>query len=99
MRTDGAALVMQLETPILTEYVYVLARIALADKQLFLMLVNATAAARNVKESQVWEPILDQWWTRVRSSLLFPFSSFLSPEVPDRPQCSSTTCPSRACAS
>lgn len=49
----------------LTEFVYFLARLAIADKQIFLQLVSATAAAMNLMETQVWEPILNQWWTRV----------------------------------
>ena len=60
----------QLPTPVLTEYVYVLARIALADKQLFLQLVSATAAAQNVKEERIWEPIMNQWWNRVSRPVL-----------------------------
>ena len=63
---------MQLQTSILTEYVYVLARIAVADRQLFLQLVSATAQAQNVNESVVWEPILNQWWQRVRVPALVP---------------------------
>ena len=66
---------MQLQTSILTEYVYVLARIAVADRQLFLNLVSATAAALNQPEPQIWEPILNQWWTRVRRP---PFASIAS---------------------
>ncbi|RDX55688.1 ARM repeat-containing protein [Lentinus brumalis] len=54
----------QLSTIALTEFVYVLARIAIADRQLFLQLVSATAAAQNMSEEKVWEPILNQWWTR-----------------------------------
>ncbi|KAL7282456.1 hypothetical protein ACG7TL_003927 [Trametes sanguinea] len=54
----------KLPTPVLTEYIYVLARVALADRQLFLQLVSATAAAQNMKEELVWEPILNQWWNR-----------------------------------
>ena len=42
-----------------------LARIAVADRQLFLQLVLATATAKNVDQSQIWEPILNQWWQRV----------------------------------
>ncbi|CAL1700530.1 unnamed protein product [Somion occarium] len=49
---------------VLTEFVYFLARLAIADKQIFLQLVSATAAAMNLMETQVWEPILNQWWTR-----------------------------------
>ncbi|KAI0750869.1 ARM repeat-containing protein [Daedaleopsis nitida] len=54
----------KLTTLILTDYIYVLARIAVADRQLFLQLVSATATALNVKESLIWEAILNQWWTR-----------------------------------
>ncbi|TBU32713.1 ARM repeat-containing protein [Dichomitus squalens] len=54
----------KLPTIILTEYVYLLARIAVADRQLFLNLVSATAEALNQPVSQIWEPILNQWWTR-----------------------------------
>ncbi|KAI0375701.1 ARM repeat-containing protein [Pilatotrama ljubarskyi] len=54
----------KLPTMVLTEYVYVLARIAVADRQLFLQLVSATATAQNVKEELIWEPILNQWWNR-----------------------------------
>lgn len=57
----------QLATEILTEFVYVLARIAIGDKQMFLQLVSATANALQAKESELWEAILDQWWTRVRT--------------------------------
>ncbi|KAL1944202.1 hypothetical protein VTO73DRAFT_3387 [Trametes versicolor] len=54
----------KLPTMVLTEYVYVLARVAVADRQLFVQLVSATAAAQNVKETLVWEAILNQWWNR-----------------------------------
>ncbi|KAI0776057.1 ARM repeat-containing protein [Trametes elegans] len=54
----------KLSVLVLTEYVYVLARIALADRQLFVQLVSATAASQKTKESLVWEPILNQWWNR-----------------------------------
>lgn len=56
---------------VLTEYVYVLARVAVADRQLFVQLVSATAAAQNVKETLVWEAILNQWWNRVRRTRYF----------------------------
>ncbi|KZT71615.1 ARM repeat-containing protein [Daedalea quercina L-15889] len=51
-------------TSILTEEVYVLARVAIANKQLFLQLMQATSQANNVPEPQIWEGVLDQWWTR-----------------------------------
>ncbi|KAI0677486.1 ARM repeat-containing protein [Trametes maxima] len=54
----------KLHTIVLTEYVYVLARIALADRGMFVQLVSATAAAQGTKESLVWDPILNQWWNR-----------------------------------
>ena len=87
----------------LTEYVYVLARIAVADRQLFLQLVSATAATQNVSEALVWEPILNQWWQRVR--LLSPPPSLRPPRPtlvfrhPLIPLRSSTTCRSRATGS
>ncbi|OJT10170.1 Importin-11 [Trametes pubescens] len=54
----------KLPTMVLTDYVYVFARVAVADRQLFAQLVSATAAAQNVKETLVWEAILNQWWNR-----------------------------------
>ncbi|KAH9938596.1 ARM repeat-containing protein [Fomitopsis serialis] len=52
------------KTSILTEEIYVLARVAVANKQLFLQLMQATAQAHNVSEAHIWEGVLDQWWTR-----------------------------------
>ena len=57
----------QLPTLVLTDYIYVLARIAIADRQLFLQLVSATSSTQNVREDLLWEAILNQWWTRVRA--------------------------------
>ncbi|GBE79528.1 ARM repeat-containing protein [Sparassis crispa] len=51
-------------TTILTEYVYFFARIAMADKRVFLQLMSATAMAQNVPEPTLWEALLNQWWTR-----------------------------------
>ncbi|OCH87913.1 ARM repeat-containing protein [Obba rivulosa] len=51
-------------TMLLTEGVYVLARVAVADNGVFLNLMSATAVLQNIPESQIWEGILDQWWTR-----------------------------------
>lgn len=53
-------------TEILTEYVYVVARTALMDKRMFLQLMSATGPTINMTEAQVWEAVLNQWWTRVR---------------------------------
>lgn len=52
------------QTILLTEYIYVLARIATADKHMFLQLISATANSRSKAETELWECILDQWWTR-----------------------------------
>ncbi|KAI0722911.1 ARM repeat-containing protein [Earliella scabrosa] len=54
----------KLPTLVLTDYIYVLARIAIADRQLFLQLVSATSSTQNVREDLLWEAILNQWWTR-----------------------------------
>ncbi|KAF9247341.1 ARM repeat-containing protein [Melanogaster broomeanus] len=47
---------------ILTECVFILARIALVDREMFLRLVSAAAQVGNVEELKVWEAILDQFW-------------------------------------
>ncbi|PIL37210.1 hypothetical protein GSI_00903 [Ganoderma sinense ZZ0214-1] len=67
----------KLPSPVLTEYVYFLSRIAMADQQLFLQLVSATAAALKLPEEQAWEPILNQWWTRVRLYISSPSLALL----------------------
>ncbi|KAH7931251.1 ARM repeat-containing protein [Leucogyrophana mollusca] len=46
----------------LTECVYLMSRIVLADCQMFLQLVSAAAQAKNVPEASLFEIILDQWW-------------------------------------
>ena len=96
---------IQLQALMLTEYVYFLARIAIADRQLFLQLVSATAAALNLPEAQVWEPILNQWWTRVRLPISSPpLSPVLTnnpfPSSPSPSSCSSvSSCSSLATCS
>lgn len=42
------------------------ARIAVADREMFPRLVSAAAQASGVPEEKVWEPILDQYWRQVR---------------------------------
>ncbi|KAJ3573347.1 hypothetical protein NP233_g2485 [Leucocoprinus birnbaumii] len=49
-------------TLILTEYIYIFARIALADPQVFSQLISAAAVQLNQKESYLMEGLLDQWW-------------------------------------
>ncbi|KAF9226602.1 ARM repeat-containing protein [Gyrodon lividus] len=47
---------------ILTECVFVMARIALADREMFLRLVSAAGQVGSVQEEKVLEAILDQFW-------------------------------------
>ncbi|KAG1815549.1 ARM repeat-containing protein [Suillus subaureus] len=47
---------------LLTECIYLLARIAIADRQMFLQLVSATAETMNLPELKIWEAVLDHWW-------------------------------------
>lgn len=47
---------------LLTECIFVVARIAVADREMFPRLVSAAAQASGVPEEKVWEPILDQYW-------------------------------------
>jgi len=44
----------------------------MADAQMFLQLMSATASSRNVTESYLYEGLLDQWWSKV--SIPFNFS-------------------------
>lgn len=53
----------------LTECVFVLARIALTDREMFIRLVSAAAQVDNVHEAKVWEIILDQFWRQVLRSV------------------------------
>ncbi|KAG1752648.1 ARM repeat-containing protein [Suillus paluster] len=46
---------------LLTECIYLLARIAMADRQMFMQLVLATQTA-NLPETKIWEAVLDHWW-------------------------------------
>jgi hypothetical protein len=52
-------------TRILTEHVYFLARLVMADRQIFLQLISVTASTQNKPESVLYEGLLDQWWTKV----------------------------------
>ncbi|CCM04790.1 uncharacterized protein FIBRA_06983 [Fibroporia radiculosa] len=51
-------------TALLTECIYLLARMAISDKQMFLQLMSATAQSQDIAETKLWEVALDQWWTR-----------------------------------
>ncbi|TFK55905.1 ARM repeat-containing protein [Heliocybe sulcata] len=48
----------------LTEHIYVLARIVIADCGVFMRLMSASAGPLNTTETAVWEALLDQWWSR-----------------------------------
>jgi hypothetical protein len=80
---------------ILTECVFVLARIALADREMFLRLVSAASQVGNFQQEKVWEAILDQFWRQVRnpppclliaSCVLFPYLSVRPPVRTAAPQ-------------
>lgn len=55
----------QTNTLIMTEFIYIFARIALADSQVFSQLISAAAGQLNQKESYLMEGLLDQWWGKV----------------------------------
>ncbi|KAA1466319.1 ARM repeat-containing protein [Dentipellis sp. KUC8613] len=52
------------DTTILTHHIYIMARMAVADKTIFLQLMSATSNSQGVPETQLWEGLLDQWWRR-----------------------------------
>ncbi|KAF8450539.1 ARM repeat-containing protein [Boletus edulis BED1] len=79
----------------LTECVFVLARIALIDREMFIRLVSLAAQVENVHEAKIWEIILDQFWRqfdhmsepRHRKLLALGIASLVStgrPEVLER---------------
>lgn len=49
----------------LTEHIYVFARMTLSDPLVFNELVASSAPALKMLETQVFEGILDQWWSKV----------------------------------
>ncbi|KAJ7590824.1 armadillo-type protein [Mycena floridula] len=56
-------LLLNKETPILlTEHILLLSRIVLADREIFLRLIAATASAQGVSENTLYTGLLDQWW-------------------------------------
>ncbi|KXN86407.1 Importin-11 [Leucoagaricus sp. SymC.cos] len=82
-------------TVLMTEYIYLFSRIALADPQVFLQLISAAAVQLNKKESYLLEGLLDHWWgkfdnmsePRHRKLAAMGIASFLSTgrkEVLDR---------------
>lgn len=67
----------------LTQCVFVLARITLTDREMFIRLVSAAAQVENVQEEKVWEVILDQFWRQVSGpvSLVALWFIFFYPSV------------------
>lgn len=55
----------QAQTNILTEFILTLSRIAVADKHMFLQLMAAAPQVAHIPEAQLWEAVLNHWWTRV----------------------------------
>ncbi|GLB33947.1 putative ARM repeat-containing protein [Lyophyllum shimeji] len=49
-------------TLLLSEQVLFLSRVAMADRQMFLQLISATASSLNQKESYLYDNMLDQWF-------------------------------------
>lgn len=50
---------------VMTEYIYLFSRIALADPHVLLQLITAAASQLNQKEAYLMEGLLDQWWGKV----------------------------------
>ncbi|KAI0796611.1 ARM repeat-containing protein [Abortiporus biennis] len=57
----------KLSTQILLEFIFIMARIALVDKQMFMQLMSAAAPVLNETEAEVYEGVLNQWWSRFDS--------------------------------
>lgn len=74
-------------TSLLTEYVCLLARMAISDPVVLNQLVSATATATQRPESEIWMGIMDQIWRRVCA-----YNSIENRGVDSEPLCSSTIC-------
>ena len=55
----------QVATYVLTEHIYVLSRIAMVDRSMFLQLMTHTAPKLNLSEAKLYELLMDAWWTKV----------------------------------
>ncbi len=62
----------------MTEYIYLFARIALADPQVLLQLTSAAATQFNQKEAYLMEGLLDQWWGKVTDILIISAESHIN---------------------
>lgn len=58
--------VAQFMSTVLMQYVHVLARVAIANNALFMELMALAGQTLNMPPTQVWEDVLNQWWSRVR---------------------------------
>ncbi|KAK7470477.1 hypothetical protein VKT23_001903 [Stygiomarasmius scandens] len=54
----------ELDAIILTEEIHLISRIVLADRQIFLQLMQVTAPRLNMSEAKVFELLLEQWWVK-----------------------------------
>ncbi|THH33687.1 hypothetical protein EUX98_g583 [Antrodiella citrinella] len=54
----------KLPSVVLTHFVHVLSRIAIADNRLFVHLMSLVPTVVNMTERQAWDEVLLQWWTR-----------------------------------
>ncbi|KAI5893425.1 ARM repeat-containing protein [Schizophyllum commune H4-8] len=52
----------EVETLLLIEHVFLFSRIVLADRQVFVTLMTATAEKTGMAEDKLYELLLDQWW-------------------------------------
>ncbi|KDQ20506.1 hypothetical protein BOTBODRAFT_309717 [Botryobasidium botryosum FD-172 SS1] len=49
---------------ILTEHIYIFARMVLQDPLVFCQLISATASAQGIPETELYDKLLDQWWRK-----------------------------------
>ena len=54
-----------METDLLREHIYLIARIALSDALALVQLMSATAAKSQIPETDLWNDLLNQWWRLV----------------------------------
>ncbi|KAK0490845.1 armadillo-type protein [Armillaria novae-zelandiae] len=57
----------EIVTYILAEHVYVFSRIVMADRQMFLQLMTATAPVLGMSEAKLYERLMDAWWDKFDS--------------------------------
>ncbi|KDQ29318.1 hypothetical protein PLEOSDRAFT_1038626 [Pleurotus ostreatus PC15] len=49
---------------VLTELIYLFARMVMADRPIFVQLMSATTSVQNTTETKLYEGLLDQWWSK-----------------------------------